>query len=198
LSVAEIYRRRLSQYERFSDLLNAECESASSPNVTSFYCRVFKGVCGPNWVIIGEAASTPDPITGNGVTAALRHAQEASHMVAQFRRKGRIPWFARATYNLRAIQMARFFNSLIEKLAYEPPIRDRIGLLKAGDVYTAAAWSINHLYSRFGPTGMLGSALWSAFVAALRSATWLFYWALGWRAARNAVQSQPVLKEAEA
>lgn len=186
LSMQEIYCRELQQYHRFRHLWGESGPSPSVPNVTSFTCRVFKRVCGPNWIIIGEAASTPDPITGNGVTAALRHAREASRMIARFRRKGRIPRWTRVTYNLRVLHMARFFNSLIEKFAYEPPIRDRIGLLKAGDLYTAAAWSINHLYSRLRPSGMLTTAIWSSFLAALRSAAWLFYWALGWMAERNA------------
>ena len=184
LSVEDIYCRELMQYERFRNLMNSG-EPVSAPNVTSFTCRVFKGVCGPNWVIIGEAASVPDPITGNGVTAALRHAQEATQLIARFRNKGRIPWLTRATYNLRVLHMGRFFNSLIEKLAYDKPVRDRIGLLKAGDIYTAAAWSINHLYSRFRPKSMLATAVWSSFLSALRSATWLFYWALGRMAERN-------------
>ena len=34
-------------------------------------------VCGSNWLMIGEAASMPDPLTGNGVTSGMRHARPA-------------------------------------------------------------------------------------------------------------------------
>ena len=46
--------------------------------MTSFRSRAYAGVAGTNWLIAGEAASMVDPITANGVTAALRHAAEAS------------------------------------------------------------------------------------------------------------------------
>ncbi len=178
LSVEDIYRNQLTKFERFRDLTERpECEE---PKVTSFSCRTFREVCGPNWFIIGEAASTPDPVTGNGVTAALRHAAEASKLIARFRDSGRISWWARTAYNRRVLQMGRFFNSLIEKLAYECPVRDRIGLLTTGDIYTAAAWSINHLYSRFQPSGMLATAVWGSFLTSLRGAAWLFYRLCQW------------------
>lgn len=45
--------------------------------------------------------------------------------------------------------MGSVFNSLIEKLAYDWPVRDRIGLPRAGDVYTIPAWGVNQLYSVF-------------------------------------------------
>ena len=53
-------------------------------NVTSFKCRVYLRTAGPNWLICGEAASMVDPITANGVTAALRHAEEASSLILKF------------------------------------------------------------------------------------------------------------------
>jgi 2-polyprenyl-6-methoxyphenol hydroxylase-like FAD-dependent oxidoreductase len=178
LSVNDIYRAEVMQYDRLRAI--TQDNDWRPPKVTSFSCRTFRDVCGPNWVIVGEAASIPDPITGNGVTAALRHAEEASRLITRFRNRGRISWWSRTTYNLRVLQMGKFFNSLIEKFAYDWPIRDRIGLLTAGDIYTAVAWSINHLYSRLHPTGMLLTALWSCFLAAFRSVSWLFYRGLRW------------------
>ena len=46
----------------------------SSPSVTSFVCRMHGRLAGPNWLIAGEAPAMVDPMTSNGVTAALRHA----------------------------------------------------------------------------------------------------------------------------
>ncbi len=76
LSVDEIFRQQLMKFPRFEPLLRAGAESRS--NVTSYRCRVHTGVAGTNWLIAGEAASMVDPITANGVTAALRQAAEAS------------------------------------------------------------------------------------------------------------------------
>lgn len=173
LSVSQIFRQQLMKFDRFRRLLREK--DPQTPAVMSFTCRAFNRVCGPNWLIIGEAASLPDPITGNGVTAALRHAAEAARLICRFRTKQQISRWARATYNLRVLHMGKFFNSLIEKLAYDWPIRDRLGLMAAGDAYTIPAWSINHLYSRFRPDGMLSTVCFSLFLAALRSAAWLFY-----------------------
>jgi len=96
--------------------------------VTSFLCRTYSGVCGPNWIIIGEAASQSDPITGNGVTAALRHAAEASALVCKYQERDRIPILARTAYNMRVSGVGRYFNSLIEKFFYQSPLRTRLGL----------------------------------------------------------------------
>jgi 2-polyprenyl-6-methoxyphenol hydroxylase-like FAD-dependent oxidoreductase len=173
LSVKEIFTRQLLMFDRFRDLIRDN--DVPSIQVTSFTCRVFRKVCGPNWIIIGEAASLPDPITGNGVTASLRHASEAARLICKFRSKGRISAWAQTTYSLRVFHMGKFFNSLIEKLAYDWPVRDRMGLLKAGDAYTVFAWSINHIYSRISPAGMFSTALFSLFLTSLRGAAWILY-----------------------
>jgi len=173
LSVDDIFKQQLMKFARFRALLADS--SFHTPFVTSYTCRVLKRVCGPNWIVIGEAASVPDPVTANGVTAALRHAAEGSRLICRFRDKGRFSRWAQAVYNLRVLHMGKFFNSLIEKLAYDWPIRDRMGLLAAGDAYTIPAWSINHLYSRIRPDGMLSTVLFSLFLGSLRSIAWVFY-----------------------
>jgi hypothetical protein len=72
--------------------------------------------------------------------------------------------------------MANFFNSGIEKVVYDWPIRNRIGALRAGDVYTIPAWSINNIYSRIRPSGVFMTILFGMFLATLRIAMNLFYW----------------------
>lgn len=163
LSVKEILERQFAKFDRLRHLFREQ--SVPTVNITSFTCRTFHRVCGPNWIIIGEAASVPDPITGNGVTAALRHAAEACTLICRFRTRGCIPLWARAAYNLRVLHMGKFFNSLIERLAYDWPIRDRIGLLSVGNAYTIPAWSINHLYSRIRPDGMCRALYSACFLA---------------------------------
>ncbi len=173
-TVDDIYREQLSRIPRFEPLLQAAKESL--PLVTSFRCRVHGKVSGPNWLIVGEAASMVDPMTSNGVTAALRHAAEASHLIARHFRRGRLPVLARASYNWRVQELAKFFNSGIEKIIYDWPIRNRIGIVTAGDVYTIPAWSINALYSRIRPSGLLSTGLFSLFLASLRASAWVLDW----------------------
>jgi flavin-dependent dehydrogenase len=190
LSVQQVFRRRLVKFSRFHSLVD-DIE-IPKPHVTSFTCRVVKNVCGPNWIIVGEAASLPDPITGNGVTTALRHAAEASKLILRFQNKSRISLWARMVYNMRVFQMGKFFNSLIEKMAYNWPIRDRMGLLSAGDAYTIPAWSINQIYARLGPDGLLGTGSLCLLMASLRGAAWFVY-----HVCRLIPAGRPVLAEAK-
>jgi hypothetical protein len=71
--------------------------------------------------------------------------------------------------------MANFFNSGIEKIIYDWPVRNRIGALRAGDVYTIPAWSINNIYSRIRPSGIVSTFLFGAFLTTLRFAMNLLY-----------------------
>jgi hypothetical protein len=174
LSVDETYRQEVAKFPRFEPLLRSG--PVGEMNVTSFKCRVYLGVAGPNWLICGEAASMVDPITSNGVTAALRHAAEASSQIVKYRSKQRIPMLARVCYSSRILQMAKFFNSGIEKIVYEPPVRNRIGLPKAGTVYTSPAWSMNVVYARLKPSGALKTVLLNAILGFFRFGAWLVYW----------------------
>jgi flavin-dependent dehydrogenase len=172
-TVEEIFRRKLTEFSRFERLLKTE--SSGKLNVTSFRCRTYLKTAGPNWVMVGEAASMVDPITSNGVTAALRHAAEASSMIQKFRSRGALPWRARSLYNARVIMLAKFFNSGIEKIVYESPVRKRIGLGRSGTVYTGPAWSMNAVYARLKPKGLLSTALLGAVLGAFRVGAGAFY-----------------------
>ena len=173
LTVDAIYREGLAKFPRFEPLLAAR--PVSRTDVTSFKCHVYRGVAGPNWLICGEAASMVDPITANGVTAALRHAAEASKLILKYRDKGKLPLLARACYSSRILHMARFFNSGIEKTVYEPPVRNVIGLQKAGKVYTTPAWSLNLVYARLKPFGVIRTLLLDCILGTFRISAWLFH-----------------------
>jgi len=133
-------------------------------------------VAGPNWLVVGESAAMVDPMTSNGVTAALRHAVEASRLITRYRNRNWLPWLPRTMYSRRVLDVANFFNSGIERVIYDWPIRNRIGALVAGDVYTIPAWSINNIYSRIQPNGLVSTMLFSLFLAILRTAMNLLYW----------------------
>jgi flavin-dependent dehydrogenase len=172
-SVEDIFRQQLMKFPRFEPLLREAV--LNSTNVTSFRSRVQIGVAGPNWLIAGEAAAMVDPITANGVTAALRHAAEASSLILKYRKQGKLPLRARVCYSSRILQMAKFFNGGIEKIVYEPPVRNRIGVLRSGTVYTSPAWSMNVVYARMKPRGVVSTFLLGLFLGGFRSSAWMFY-----------------------
>lgn len=172
LSTDEILKERLRSIPRFHELVE---DCAEQTAVTSFECRTYKVASGANWVIAGEAASMVDPMTSNGVTSALRHARESAELIIRYRRRHQLPWWARICYNRRVRAMGLFFNSTIERIIYDWPIRDRIGLPLAGDVYTVPAWLSNLLYTRTHPTGPMGTLLFTAILDAVRTGFWAFY-----------------------
>jgi flavin-dependent dehydrogenase len=172
-TVEEILREKLGRFPRFESLLQSV--PTISPSVTSFVCRMHGGVAGPNWLIAGEAAAMVDPMTSNGVTAALRHASEASRLIIESRHRQRIPYLAAAMYSRRVLGLAMFFNRGIERVIYESPIRNWIGVLQAGDVYTVAAWSLNSVYSRFRPRGVFKTLLFGFVLDLIRFGEYLLY-----------------------
>jgi flavin-dependent dehydrogenase len=172
-TVDDILRERLARIPRFEGLLQSA--AAMTPQVTSFQCRVHGRLAGPNWLVVGEAASMVDPMTSNGVTAALRHAAEASALIIRSRDRRRLPLLARRMYGKRIVDLGRFFNSGIERTIYDPAIRNRVGVLNAGRAYTIAAWSLNAAYSRSRPEGAMSTVLFG-FVLNLLRAAGVVYW----------------------
>ncbi|HKN74537.1 MAG TPA: tryptophan 7-halogenase [Candidatus Acidoferrum sp.] len=173
ISIEDIFRQQLMRFPHFEPHLREAALSAT--NVVSFRSRVHVGVGGPNWLIVGEAASMVDPITANGVTAALRQAAEASRLILKHRKQAKLPLIARFCYSSRILQLARFFNSGIENVVYQPPVRNRIGIRNSGTIYVSHAWSINVLYARLRPTGILGTLFFGFFLGFLRASGWIFY-----------------------
>jgi hypothetical protein len=121
-----------------------------------------------------------DPMTANGVTAALRHASEGSRLIIESRRRHRIPYLAAAMYSRRILSLAKFFNLGIERVIYESPIRNRLGVLQAGDVYTVPAWSLNSIYSRFRPHGAFKTLLFGCLLDLFRLGEYLLYRLCKW------------------
>ncbi|MGC2398153.1 MAG: tryptophan 7-halogenase [Acidobacteriaceae bacterium] len=174
LSIPEIFAQQLA---RVPDLQGLSSEAAKkSPQTVSFRCRAFARTAGPNWLVAGEAAAMVDPITANGVTTALRHAAEAAKLIIRFRDRPAIPRLPAAMYSQRVLCLARFFNSAIEDVLYDWPVRNEIGPFLAGDVYTIPAWSINVIYSRSRPEGLVSTTLLRMLLATLRCSLSIFHW----------------------
>ena len=172
-SVEDLFRQQIMKFPRFEPLLAQG--ALGEVNVTSFQCRVYTESAGPNWLIAGEAASLVDPMTSNGVTAALRHAAEAAALILKFQARGELPLRARKAYSSRIVQTARFFNEGIEKIIYEPVVRNRIGLATAGTVYTSPAWSMNVVYARLSPDGLVSTFLLGALLGFFRISASILY-----------------------
>jgi menaquinone-9 beta-reductase len=173
-SVEEVFQQQLMKFSRFGPLLEQAVPGAV--HVTSFRCRVYRESGGPNWLIAGEATSLVDPMTSNGVTAALRHGAEAAALILKFRSRGELPWHARKAYSSRIVQTAKFFNEGIEKIIYAPVVRSRIGLATAGTVYTSPAWSMNVVYARLSPSGLFSTLSLAAMLGFFRIAASILYW----------------------
>jgi flavin-dependent dehydrogenase len=169
----DLLSQQMQKFARLSTL--AKDAPPERVAVISFLCRTYMGACGPNWIIIGEAASQSDPITGNGVTAALRHAEEASALICRYQHRESIPVLARTAYNLRVSSLGRYFNSLIEKLFYEYPLRARLGLFGTTRVYTVPAWLTNLLYSRVRPRRFLGTVIFCFALVTIRALAWSLF-----------------------
>jgi flavin-dependent dehydrogenase len=173
IPVKEIFRQQLMRFPRFESLLRAG--SMEDPNVASFRSQVRIGAAGPNWLIVGEAATMVDPITANGVTTALRHAAESSGLILKHRKRGRLPLNARVSYSTRVAQLARFFNSGVEHLVYQPPVRNRIGMGLSGSLYISPAWAMNLLYARLRPSGIFSTLFFGLILGFFWAAGWIFY-----------------------
>ena len=177
-SVEDVFRQ--STHEILPLRTASPTRPVSAINVTSFRCRVYLDSAGPNWLIAGEAASLVDPMTSNGVTAALRHAAEAAALILKFRTRGELPLRARKAYSNRILQTAKFFNEGIEKIIYEPVVRNRIGLSTAGTVYTSPAWSMNVVYARLSPAGTFSTFFLGVMLGFFRISASILYWCCGW------------------
>jgi hypothetical protein len=82
---------------------------------------------------------------------------------------------ARKAYGSRIVQTAKFFNEGIEKIIYEPVVRNRIGLATAGAVYTSPAWSMNVVYARLSPAGLFSTLLLGATLGLFRISASILY-----------------------
>jgi flavin-dependent dehydrogenase len=185
LTVTEILAAALAPYERFAPAL------ASQPGfevqATSFQPYVTSRVCGPNWLMVGEAASMPDPLTGNGFTSGMRHARFAAAAIQRAGTGPELPASDRRWFSRHVHRLGHSFNSHIERVIYQPPVRRGLGMYTATIVYTSFAFFMNALYTRFDPTGPVAMAIFDGLFAAAR--VWVEGWiALGrvasWRPAR--------------
>ena len=119
-SVETILREELARHPRFRGLLDAQ--PALEVESTSFQPYVTAKVCGANWLMIGEAASMPDPLTGNGVTSGIRHASHAVDAILSADAADAIDPRAAPRLQPSRLPLGHAFNAHIENAIYRHPI----------------------------------------------------------------------------
>lgn len=172
--LATTLRDQLARHPRFQALLDEQ--TATEVEVTSFQPYVTTRVCGPNWLMVGEAASMPDPLTGNGVTSGIRHARHAVDAILSAGAAIDLPARRRRNYQRHVLRLGQAFNAHIERTVYAHSVRWAFGLRTATYVYTLFAFFMNALHARFDPRGPFGMTLFGALFAGARA--WIGGWSL--------------------
>lgn len=168
----------LVAYPRFERLLD---EQRHVPvHAVSYQSYLFTNSCGPNWLIVGEAVSLPDPLTANGVTAALRHAEEGTKFILASQERGSLSPRQQRVYNTNVQRMGRAFNHSIETSIYESSIRWGLGVMPAQKIYTAFSYVVNALYSKYRPQGWMSMLCFGLIVKGVWA--WMEGWAMLGRA----------------
>lgn len=176
LSVGEILAQELRKFPYFHDLLEARGGRELEVRSTSYRSYVYDNAAGPNWIIVGEAASLPDPLTANGVTAAFRHAREGTRFVLDSRERGELTARQRRIYNTNLKRMGHLFNHSIETAIYEWPIRWGLGVMAAQTIYTSCAFTVNAIYGKYQPQRWLSMLAFGLIVRGVR--LWMGSWSL--------------------
>ena len=171
-SVKSIFEEAMLKHPRLASLLDEEPDYELS--TCSYRSYVNQYACGPNWFIVGEAASMPDPLTSNGVTAALRHADAACRLIQKA--ANGLSRSQQQLYNTDILQMGHAFNRHIETGFYDWTLRWVFGPSNAVKIYVMFGYLINALYSKLEPQSWLGVGLFKGLLIAMR--LWFFCFSL--------------------
>ena len=174
MQTSEILAGELSKHPRLSELLKGQPEFKIS--TCSYRSYVNHYSCGPNWFMVGESASLPDPLTASGVTAAFRHAQESVAYISESAGRDTIPWRKRRAYNVIVKRIGQAFNHSIETAIYDCTVRNGVNTLWAQRAYTTFSYPINALYSRTRPHTLLGVSLFTLVLDVVW--VWMETWSL--------------------
>ena len=173
-SPKNILATELSRHGRFDGLLAEQPDF--EVKTTSFRPYVTTRVAGPNWFMAGESASMPDPLTGNGLTSGIRHAQWATDEIRAAGSAAEIAPLRSRHYSRHVLRLGRSFNAHMESAIYRHPMRWAFGMPNATLIYTSFAFFMNALYTRFDPRGPLGMAAFDALF--LISRMWIAGWSM--------------------
>lgn len=127
-----------------------ECPAVEAIQACSFQSYAYTRPVGKNWVMIGEAAAFTDPLTSNGVTAALRHCHWLRDLFPSRLLSEDEDIQCPLAFSNEVIRISEFFNDSIERAVYMPEIRRAFGIGVAVRVYTIGAFFFNAIYTRYG------------------------------------------------
>jgi len=160
----------LRRHAAFRDRLTERLEVRAC----SFQNHVQRRVCGPNWLVVGEAAAMIDPLTSNGFTSALRYASHAAVLIEASLDAPAFPERGRRLYDRCLRSMGSAFNRHIEHAAYRPEIRERLGIYRATLAYVLFGYFANAAYQKLRPRGFLSASLLQLVLGAFE------LWFRGW------------------
>ena len=172
--VRDVLARRLERFPVLAGLAAAQPDW--QVHATGFQPCASRRSSGDNWLLAGEAAAVPDPLTSNGVTAALRHGGAAARLVlaAHARGRRRLGPLQRRSYDLAVRSMAVAYNRAIEGTVYRWPVRWGLGAETAMRVYSLFGYLANAFHTRLEPRRWPGVA---AFALGLRAVgPWVGMW----------------------
>ena len=144
-TAAQILAAELAHFPRLADLLDRQ--PAFNVRTTAFQGYTSARSSGANWLLVGEAAAMADPLTGNGVTAALRHARAATRLILAAQGQPTLSISARRKYDASVQETAHIFNQGIESLVYAPPVRRGLGPITAVSAYVLLGFFTNAFYA---------------------------------------------------
>lgn len=171
-SVEEILISELSNSSRFAELIEEQQEFCV--RTTAFQGYINTHTSGENWLMVGEAAALADPLTGNGVTAALRHAQAASSLILESQGQTKLAEYPRWLYDANIRAITQIFNRSIEAVIYEGPLRRGLGASVAVTIYILVGFFTNVIYSKLQPQSRLELLLIRLWLVSSR--LWIMFW----------------------
>ncbi|MCP4221929.1 MAG: hypothetical protein GY773_01125 [Actinomycetia bacterium] len=126
---------------------------------------------GPNWLLVGDCSAVVDPLTSNGVTGALRHAEQAGRIISAALDQRKLHRHQAWAFNATAPTAASSINTAIEAFLYRPDIRQRVGLQPAVTLYAGTGVITNSLYAKLNPITLPRSMACSAMLTTSRAWT---------------------------
>lgn len=124
---------------------------------------------GANWLLVGDACAMVDPLTSNGVTAALRQADHGAHLISASldeRAFGRCRAWA---FDATGPSTVETLDHAIEAFLYRPIVRQPLGLRPAVTLYAATGVVTNSVYARLNPVTVPRAVAGAAWLGASRA-----------------------------
>lgn len=178
-SVEEIFRDCLRPFSAFESVVHGGEELAIS--VCSYRSYVSERVAGENWLMVGECASFPDPLTSSGFSAALRHAREATQVIEGLASDRAGGPALRDRYARNVVAMGHAFNRAVESTLYGAWVRRGLSPWVAARAYSIFGYCANATYQALSSTGPVSRPV--LVVVLLLWRGWIYGWSLAGRTA---------------